>query len=228
MLAEMMVRAAPKLPTEQQIKHKTLIEQPVEQATNTVITEIVGQAETISGTMTRSTNLFDLPLEIRLMIYKEALPAHHTKVPTLLLCSLRIYQEASSLCTRVLSLEFFGGNYCHYPDFKTQAHRFQIVADRVKKASSTGVPIRFVIEVRCGGRHNSLAILQPVVNMIHSTPALQIDVVPHSSACMTCNDSGPGSGNQQKTVRQIKDLFDRVISDRENGFIRAAAYLAPS
>ncbi|THW61608.1 hypothetical protein D6D25_02419 [Aureobasidium pullulans] len=150
MLAEMMVMAAPKLPTEQQIKHKTLIEQPVEQATNTVITEVVGQSETISDTMTRSTNLFDLPLEIRLMIYKEALPAHHTKVPTLLLCSLRIYQEASSLCTRVLSLEFFGGNYCHYPDFKTQAHRFQIVADRVKKASSTGVPIRFVkSELEC-------------------------------------------------------------------------------
>ncbi|THV73156.1 hypothetical protein D6D29_09199 [Aureobasidium pullulans] len=228
MLAEMMAMAAPKPPTEQQTKHKTPIKRPVEQAANTVITEVVGQSETISDTMRRSTNIFDLPLEIRLMIYKEALPAHNTEVPALLLCSLRIYQEASSLCTHVLSLGFFGGSYCHYPDFKTQAHRFQTVADRVKKASSTGAPIRFVIEVRCGGRHNSLAILQPVVNIIHSTPALQIDAVPHSSACMTCNDSGPGSGNQQKTVRQIKDLFDRVISDRENGFIRAAAYLAPS
>ncbi|THY21521.1 hypothetical protein D6D01_06627 [Aureobasidium pullulans] len=222
MLPDMMVTTATEPSAEQQINRKI----SVEQIANTVITEVVGQPETISDTMRRSTNIFDLPLEIRLMIYKEALPAHNTKVPALLLCSLRIYQEASSLCTRVLSVEFFGGSYCHYPDFKTQTQRFQTVADRVKKASTVGIPIRFVIVVRCGGQYQSIAMLQPVVKIIHSTPALQIDVVPHSSACVPCNDSGPG--NQQKALRQIKDLFDRVVDDREHGFIRAAAYLASS
>jgi hypothetical protein len=174
-----------------------------------------------------SLTFFHLPPGLRLMVYRYALPKRSdvSSVPALLRCNARICEEASPLCARVLTISFNGGVACQYPDSRLLAKRFGALAKRIKHFTAGGILILLRIEVECCGNTHWGAPLAPLIAVLEEESMLHVKVLPHPQECMDCAMLGY-SPKQAQAVRSVRNLIDRVIDGRDNGYIKAAAYLA--